>query len=89
MTTRDSETFDAFYAGSVRRPISQLHAMTGDRAEAENVVQEACARAWHRRDGAPTAAGPGSAASPPRNPRKPFAAPGQLSETSRSASDGW
>lgn len=47
---RDSETFDAFYAGSVRRLISQLYAMTGDRAEAEDVVQEACARAWQRWD---------------------------------------
>jgi RNA polymerase sigma-70 factor, ECF subfamily len=47
---RDSETFDAFYAGSVRRLVSQLYAMTGDRAEAEDVVQEACARAWQRWD---------------------------------------
>jgi RNA polymerase sigma-70 factor (ECF subfamily) len=47
---RDSETFDAFYAGSVRRLVSQLYAMTGNRAEAEDVVQEACARAWQRWD---------------------------------------
>jgi RNA polymerase sigma-70 factor (ECF subfamily) len=47
---RDPETFDAFYAGSVRRVVGQLHAMTGNRAEAEDVVQEAYARAWQRWD---------------------------------------
>lgn len=47
---RDSETFDAFYAGSVRRVVGQLSAMTGNRAEAEDVVQEAYARAWQRWD---------------------------------------
>lgn len=47
---RDPESFDAFYAGTVRRVISQLHAMTGNRAEAEDVVQEAYARAWQRWD---------------------------------------
>lgn len=47
---RDPESFDAFYAGSVRRVISQLYALTGDRAEAEDVVQEAYARAWQRWD---------------------------------------
>ena len=47
---RDPEDFDAFYAGSVRRVISQLYAMTGNRAEAEDVVQEAYARAWQRWD---------------------------------------
>lgn len=45
---RDPESFDAFYAGSVRRVICQLYALTGDRAEAEDVVQEAYARAWQR-----------------------------------------
>jgi RNA polymerase sigma-70 factor, ECF subfamily len=47
---RDAGTFDAFYAGSVRRLIGQLHAMTGSRAEAEDCVQEAYARAWQRWD---------------------------------------
>jgi RNA polymerase sigma-70 factor, ECF subfamily len=47
---RHPESFDDFYAGSVRRLISQLYAMTGDRAEAEDVVQEAYARAWQRWD---------------------------------------
>ncbi len=45
---RDAESFDEFYAGSVRRLTSQLHAMTGSRAEAEDAVQEAYARAWRR-----------------------------------------
>ncbi|HEY2443617.1 MAG TPA: SigE family RNA polymerase sigma factor [Streptosporangiaceae bacterium] len=47
---RDSQTFDEFYAGTVHRVIGQLHAMTGDRAGAEDVVQEAYARAWQRWD---------------------------------------
>ncbi|MFB7075787.1 sigma factor, partial [Streptomyces sp. NPDC056290] len=52
--------FDAFYAESVGRLIGQLYAMTGDLAEAQDVVQEAFARAWERRaeldlNGAPEA----------------------------------
>jgi RNA polymerase sigma-70 factor (ECF subfamily) len=47
---RDSGSFDAFYNGSVRRLIGQLHAMTGSRVEAEDCVQEAYARAWQRWD---------------------------------------
>jgi RNA polymerase sigma-70 factor (ECF subfamily) len=43
---RDPSDFDAFYAGSVRRLTSQMYAMTGSRAEAEDLVQEAFARAW-------------------------------------------
>jgi RNA polymerase sigma-70 factor, ECF subfamily len=50
MGMRDPESFDDFYAGSVRRVISQLYAMTCDRAEAEDVVQEAYTRAWERWD---------------------------------------
>ena len=50
MGSRDPQSFDDFYAGSVRRVISQFYAMTGDRAEAEDVVQEAYARAWQRWD---------------------------------------
>jgi RNA polymerase sigma-70 factor, ECF subfamily len=45
---RDPDSFDAFYAGSVRRVTSQLYALIGDRAEAEDAVQEAFARAWQR-----------------------------------------
>ena len=47
---RDPESFDDFYAAGVGRVISQLYAMTGDRAEAEDVVQEAYTRAWQRWD---------------------------------------
>jgi len=36
---RDPSEFDAFYAGSVRRVTSHLYAMTGSRAEAEDLVQ--------------------------------------------------
>ena len=45
---RDPDSFDEFYAATVRRLISQLHAVTGDLAEAEDAVQEAFARAWQR-----------------------------------------
>jgi len=47
---RDPGSFDAFYTGSVRRLVGQLHAMTGSRTEAEDCVQEAYARAWQRWD---------------------------------------
>ena len=56
----DAREFDAFYAESVGRLIGYLYAMTGDLAEAQDVVQEAFARAWERRaeldlNGAPEA----------------------------------
>ncbi|ARP71056.1 SigE family RNA polymerase sigma factor [Streptomyces pluripotens] len=56
----DEREFDAFYTASVGRLIGQLYAMTGDLAEAQDVVQEAFARAWERRseldlNGAPEA----------------------------------
>jgi RNA polymerase sigma-70 factor, ECF subfamily len=40
--------FAAFYAASYRRLLGQLFAVTGDLAEAENVLQEAYARAFTR-----------------------------------------
>ncbi|MEX2290391.1 MAG: SigE family RNA polymerase sigma factor [Mycobacteriales bacterium] len=40
--------FDMFYASSSERVTRALHAMTGDVAEAQDVVQEAYARAWQR-----------------------------------------
>ncbi|MFF3334093.1 RNA polymerase sigma factor [Streptomyces sp. NPDC002888] len=43
---RDARVFDDFYAGYVRRLTSQMYAMTGSLAEAEDLVQEAFARAW-------------------------------------------
>jgi RNA polymerase sigma-70 factor (ECF subfamily) len=42
----DTDDFDAFYAGSVRRVTGYLYAVTGSRAEAEDAAQEAFARAW-------------------------------------------
>ena len=43
-----SAGFDAFYAAHAAGLVRQLHAMTGDLAEAQDCVQEACARAWQR-----------------------------------------
>jgi len=43
---RDPTSFDEFYSASARRLTSQLYAITGDRSEAEDAVQEAFARAW-------------------------------------------
>jgi RNA polymerase sigma-70 factor, ECF subfamily len=43
------EEFDDFYTGSVGNLVGQLYAMTGDLAEAQDVVQEAFLRAWQRR----------------------------------------
>jgi RNA polymerase sigma-70 factor (ECF subfamily) len=40
--------FDAFYAVSAPRVVRQLVLLTGDAAEAEDVVQEAFERAWLR-----------------------------------------
>lgn len=40
--------FDAFYQASGPRLVRQLHALTGDLTEAQDVVQEAFVRAWQR-----------------------------------------
>ncbi|MDP9497156.1 MAG: SigE family RNA polymerase sigma factor [Actinomycetota bacterium] len=45
----DEAEFDAFYQRSFVRLVGQLYAMTGDFAEAQDVVQEAFVRAWDRR----------------------------------------
>ena len=43
------DEFDAFYAATFPRLTGQLAAFTGDREEAQDVVQEAFVRAWDRR----------------------------------------
>jgi RNA polymerase sigma-70 factor (ECF subfamily) len=46
----DEAEFDDFYLSSFGRVTAQLHAMIGDRDEAQECVQEAFVRAWaHRR----------------------------------------
>ena len=46
----EADEFDAFYTASFTRLAGQVHAMIGDRDEAQECVQEAFARAWsHRR----------------------------------------
>ena len=47
---RDAGEFDAFYAGSSRRVLGQMYAMTGNLAEAEDAVAEAYLKAWDRWD---------------------------------------
>ncbi|MEU8819651.1 SigE family RNA polymerase sigma factor [Actinoplanes sp. NPDC048796] len=43
-----SSEFEEFYAASSSRVLGHLFLMTGDRAEAEDAVAEAFARAWQR-----------------------------------------
>jgi RNA polymerase sigma-70 factor (ECF subfamily) len=45
---RDADDFDAFYVATQQRLLAQLYAMTGDRSEAQDCLQEAYARAWQR-----------------------------------------
>lgn len=45
----DREEFTSFYAAAFPRLVGQLYAMTGDRAEAQDAVQEAFVRAWVHR----------------------------------------
>lgn len=40
--------FDAFYQGTNRRVLHQMYAMTSNLADAQELVQEAYARAWQR-----------------------------------------
>ena len=46
----EAEEFDDFYTASFDRLVAQVYAMTGNRDEAQECVQEAFVRAWsHRR----------------------------------------
>jgi RNA polymerase sigma-70 factor (ECF subfamily) len=45
---RSDEDFDAFYAATCGRVLGQLFAIIGSRAEAEDAIAEAYARAWQR-----------------------------------------
>jgi RNA polymerase sigma-70 factor (ECF subfamily) len=45
----DYQEFASFYAATFSRLVGQMSVMTGDRAEAQDVVQEAFVRAWTRR----------------------------------------
>lgn len=40
--------FDEFYRANAARLVTQVYLMTGSFGEAEDAVQEACARAWRR-----------------------------------------
>lgn len=45
---RDAESFDEFYRGTSPRILRYGYAVTGDHAEAQDIVQEAFARAWRQ-----------------------------------------
>src|SRR5258708_36675920 len=42
------QAFDEFYSRSAPRLVRHGHALTGDMAEAQDIAQEAFARAWQR-----------------------------------------
>jgi RNA polymerase sigma-70 factor, ECF subfamily len=48
VTREQTADFDGFYLASRDRLLHVLYAMTGDLAEAQDVLQEAYARAWQR-----------------------------------------
>ncbi|HEU4421653.1 MAG TPA: SigE family RNA polymerase sigma factor [Pilimelia sp.] len=45
---RDAHSFDEFYRGTSARLLRYAYAVTGDMAEAQDLVQEAYTRAWQR-----------------------------------------
>jgi RNA polymerase sigma-70 factor (ECF subfamily) len=45
---RDAAGFDELYAAGNRRVLHQMYAMTGNLADAQELTQEAYARAWQR-----------------------------------------
>ena len=44
----DSDEFDAFYRGTAPRLLRYAYGLTADLGEAQDIVQEAYARAWQR-----------------------------------------
>src|SRR3954447_18109754 len=46
MTGSGSADFDEFYVAAVHRVVLYVYAACGDRAEAQDIAQEAFARAW-------------------------------------------
>jgi len=46
MATRNTADFDAFYQATARRVVLYLFAVCGDLADAQDIAQEAYARAW-------------------------------------------
>ena len=44
--TGGTEDFDAFYAATARRVVLHVYAVCGDLGDAQDIVQEAYARAW-------------------------------------------
>ncbi|SEW31118.1 RNA polymerase sigma-70 factor, ECF subfamily [Austwickia chelonae] len=46
----DAAAFDELYHACSRQLVAQMYAVCGDLAEAQDVVQEAFARAWERRE---------------------------------------
>jgi RNA polymerase sigma-70 factor, ECF subfamily len=46
MAGSDSADFDAFYSATVRRVVVYLYVAGGDRGDAQDIAQEAFARAW-------------------------------------------
>ena len=50
MTEAGAADFDAFYATTARRLVRHAYALTGDLSDAQDVAQEAFARAWQRWD---------------------------------------
>jgi RNA polymerase sigma-70 factor (ECF subfamily) len=48
VTAERAEDFDSFYVATRDRLLHALYAMTGDLAEAQDVLQESYARAWQR-----------------------------------------
>ncbi|GAA1796479.1 SigE family RNA polymerase sigma factor [Luedemannella flava] len=46
--TRDTAGFDTFYTATARRVLHHVYAVCGDLGDAQDVVQEAYARAWQR-----------------------------------------